>query len=51
MALAHSLPNAVEAAYRRGDLLEKRRKLMEAWAAFCNGERGVVLTMGARAHL
>jgi hypothetical protein len=27
--------DAVEAAYRRGDLLEKRRKLMEAWAAYC----------------
>jgi hypothetical protein len=25
----------VEAAYRRGDLFEKRRKLMEAWAEFC----------------
>ena len=35
MALAHSIPNAVEAAYRRGDLFEKRRKLMEAWAQFC----------------
>jgi integrase len=35
MALAHAIPNAVEAAYRRGDLFEKRRKLMEAWAEFC----------------
>jgi integrase len=35
MALAHAIPNAVEAAYRRGDLFEKRRKLMEAWADFC----------------
>jgi hypothetical protein len=35
MALAHAIPNAVEAAYRRGDLFEKRRKLMEAWAAYC----------------
>lgn len=35
MALAHSVGNAVEAAYRRGDLLEKRRHLMEEWAAFC----------------
>lgn len=34
MALAHQVGNAVEAAYRRGDLLEKRRALMEAWAAF-----------------
>ena len=36
MALAHAIPNAVEAAYRRGDLFEKRRRLMEAWAEFCN---------------
>ena len=30
MALAHTIPNAAEAAYRRGDLFEKRRKLMDA---------------------
>ena len=35
MALAHAVSDAVEAAYRRGDLLEKRRKLMEAWASYC----------------
>ena len=35
MALAHTIGNKAEAAYRRGDLLEKRRKLMEAWEAFC----------------
>jgi integrase len=35
MALAHAVSDAVEAAYRRGDLLEKRRELMEAWAAYC----------------
>jgi integrase len=35
MALAHAIPSAVEAAYRRGDLFEKRRKLMDAWAEFC----------------
>lgn len=34
-ALAHSLPDKVEAAYRRGDLLEKRVMLMEAWAGYC----------------
>lgn len=34
-ALAHHVGNAVERAYRRGDALEKRRKLMEAWQAFC----------------
>ncbi|MEY9157324.1 tyrosine-type recombinase/integrase [Bradyrhizobium japonicum] len=35
MALAHEIGDEVEAAYRRGDLLDKRRKLMEDWAAFC----------------
>lgn len=34
MALAHTIPNKAEAAYRRGDLLDKRRELMEAWAIF-----------------
>jgi integrase len=35
MALAHRVANAVEAAYRRGDLFEKRRQLMVAWAKLC----------------
>jgi integrase len=35
MALGHAVGSQVEAAYRRGDLREKRRKLMEAWAAYC----------------
>jgi integrase len=35
MALAHTVGNAVERAYRRGDLYDKRRKLMEAWARYC----------------
>jgi integrase len=35
MALAHSVGNAVELAYRRGDMFEKRRKLMDAWADYC----------------
>jgi len=34
-ALAHVVVNKVEAAYRRGDLFEKRRRLMEAWRAYC----------------
>jgi integrase len=34
-ALAHAIGNAVEAAYRRGDLLAKRRRLMDDWAKFC----------------
>jgi integrase len=43
MALAHTIENKVEAAYRRGDLFQKRRQLMEAWAKFC-------LTKKARAE-
>jgi integrase len=35
MALAHAITDGTEAAYRRGDLFEKRRKLMEAWANYC----------------
>jgi integrase len=34
-ALAHATGNAVELAYRRGDALEKRRKLMDLWARHC----------------
>ena len=36
MALAHKITDAVERAYRRGDLFEKRRLLAEEWAKFCN---------------
>lgn len=36
-ALAHVVENKVEAAYRRGDALEKRRKMMTEWAEFCGG--------------
>jgi integrase len=35
-ALAHSIGNAVEQAYQRGDLFEKRRRLMAAWAEYCS---------------
>ncbi len=34
MALSHAIGDKVEAAYRRGDLLEKRRRLMESWSTF-----------------
>lgn len=37
MALAHTIKNQVEASYRRGDLLSRRRVLMNAWALFCDG--------------
>ena len=39
-ALAHVIGDKAEQAYRRGDALEKRRKLMEAWAAYCERGRG-----------
>jgi integrase len=35
MALAHTIPDKVQAAYRRGDLLKKRRNLMRDWARYC----------------
>lgn len=35
VALAHTIKNKVEAAYRRGDMVQKRRQLMEAWARYC----------------
>lgn len=38
-ALAHVIENKAEAAYRRGDLFEKRRKLMEAWGSCCTASR------------
>ncbi len=37
MALAHTVSDQVEAAYRRGDMFEKRRKMMADWDAFCHG--------------
>lgn len=39
MALAHTIENKVEAAYRRGDLFDKRRALMRDWASYCAGKR------------
>lgn len=36
MALAHTIGNKVEAAYRRGDLYQKRRRMMEDWASYCD---------------
>lgn len=39
MALAHEVGNEVERAYRRGDALEKRRKLMELWSDYLNSQK------------
>jgi integrase len=38
-ALAHVIGDRAEQAYRRSDALEKRRKLMEAWTAYCEPKR------------
>jgi integrase len=38
LALAHTIPNKVESAYRRGDMLEQRRRLMNDWEAYCFGK-------------
>jgi integrase len=51
MALAHAIPNAVEAAYRRGDLFEKRVRLMNDWARYCSEPSAVpsaVVPIGRR---
>jgi len=51
MALAHTIGSKVEAAYRRGDLLEKRVALMDEWARFCAGNAAcgqVVAMRGGR---
>jgi integrase len=47
-ALAHATGSAVEQAYRRGDALEKRRTLMEAWAGFCEPTTGSNVVSMAR---
>jgi integrase len=50
-ALAHTVGNEVERAYRRGDALHKRRKLMQAWAGYLEAgvlRGGDVLPLGKR---
>jgi integrase len=52
MALAHAIGDKVEAAYRRGDLFEKRRAMMNDWAAFCaksDAKANVIPLRGAKA--
>jgi integrase len=52
MALAHVVGDKVEAAYRRGDMFEKRRQLMDDWARFCLGSaKGNVLPIKKKAVL
>ena len=45
MALAHTIGNKAEAAYRRGDLFTKRRELMHAWASYCGENAGNVVQL------
>jgi len=47
-ALAHVIGDKAEQAYRRSDALEKRRKLMDAWAAYCDRPAGNVVRIGKR---
>jgi integrase len=47
-ALAHQNPNEVERAYQRGGLLDKRRKLMDAWGAFCATDRDLAKVVPIR---
>jgi hypothetical protein len=50
-ALAHAISDKLEAAYRRGDFFEKRKRLMTAWAEFCaraTPETGQLLRLKAR---
>ncbi len=51
-ALAHANPDKTEASYQRGDLLDKRRRLMDEWARFCAKAKagGKVVPMRARAR-
>jgi len=44
-ALAHTLGDKIEAAYRRGDLFEKRRRLMDDWATFCGRQAAADATV------
>jgi len=45
MALAHTIGNKVEKAYRRGNLLERRRRLMQAWESYCTAGAGSTTTL------
>ena len=38
LALAHVVGDKVEAAYRRGDMFERRREMMEVWSQWCVSE-------------
>ncbi|SHH81108.1 tyrosine-type recombinase/integrase [Marivita hallyeonensis] len=46
MSLSHRIGSAVEQAYARSDLLEKRRSLMKRWSQFVTGAEGTVVSLG-----
>jgi len=56
MALAHTVSDKVEAAYRRGDMVQKRRELMDTWGKHCEPRKGAAnviplsVVVGATAH-
>jgi integrase len=49
-ALAHAVPSAVEAAYKRTDFFDRRRELMDAWGRFAAGEGSAVVFPIGRAR-
>jgi integrase len=52
LAMAHTVDDKVEAAYRRSDMRERRRRMMDDWAAYCDGKAAGgdnVVKIGARA--
>lgn len=50
MALAHAISNQTEAAYRRGDLFEKRKRLMDDWADYCERNQDSENVVSLRSH-
>ena len=48
MALAHTIGDKTEAAYRRGDMVEKRHRLMEDWATYCGKQSGKLSRLSCR---
>ena len=44
-ALAHTIEDSTEAAYRRSDALKRRRELMELWDGYLMGERGKIISI------
>jgi hypothetical protein len=46
-ALAHQLKDETERAYQRGDLLEKRTAMMDAWAGYCDSSKAKIVHLRA----